>query len=192
MYSKTQSGFTLVEMLVTVAVFAILVTNGVPQMRGFVQNNALVNHNNDFISALNLARSEAAKRATYVTLCASSDQAACNTTSWEAGWVLFSDADRDAAVDDTDVILQTRGALTEVTLRSSSFDNSGRILFNSRGSLGVAGNDSGNFVMCDGRGAGHARSVAISAAGQIRLARDTDADGTVNLISGSEATCPAS
>ncbi|MCB1877919.1 MAG: GspH/FimT family pseudopilin [Chromatiales bacterium] len=193
MKTSTQTGFTLIEMLVTVAVFAVLVTNGVPSLRGFVQNNALVNHHNDFITALNLARSEAAKRSGYVTLCASSDQATCNTNNWESGWLLFTDADRDAAVDNgTDVVLQSRGALTEVTLRSSSFDNDGRIQFNSRGSLGVAGNDSGSFVMCDDRGASDARSVVISAAGQIRLARDTDDDGIINVLSGAEASCPAS
>ncbi len=58
MQSKTK-GFTLFELIVTIAVAAIIVSVGIPGFTSFVQNNRAVTHTNDLVTALNLARSEA-------------------------------------------------------------------------------------------------------------------------------------
>lgn len=87
----SKRGFTLIELLVTMAVAAILLTIAVPNFQMFVMNNRMASQANDLITALNLARSEAVKRAANVTVCASSDGASC-TGDWAAGWIV-----RDAA-----------------------------------------------------------------------------------------------
>jgi type IV fimbrial biogenesis protein FimT len=102
------SGFTLVELMVTVSLAAILLTLAVPSYQNMVRENRLATRANDFLTALNLARSEAAKRGDRVTLCKADlssspprcDAGDCDTGSgehcWEKGWIVFSDAGPDS------------------------------------------------------------------------------------------------
>lgn len=87
-----ESGLTLVEMLVTLAVAAILLAAAVPSFNALVQNNRAVAQANDLVAAMQTARGEAIKRGSPVTLCASSNQSSCNGGStWSAGWIVFQD-----------------------------------------------------------------------------------------------------
>lgn len=94
-----QSGFTLVELMITLAIAAILLTIGVPSFNTLMQNSRLTTSTNDLIGALNLARSEAVTRELRVTVCKSADQATCNTsvTGWQQGWIVFTDENSNAA-----------------------------------------------------------------------------------------------
>ena len=80
-------GFTLIELMVTLAVAAVLITVAVPNFRMFMVNNRLASQANDLITALSVARSEAVKRGGNVTVCASSDGATC-TGTWAQGWIV--------------------------------------------------------------------------------------------------------
>lgn len=80
-------GFTLVELLVTMAVAAILLTVAVPNFQMFVLNSRMASQANDLITAFNMARSEAVKRAASVTVCASSNGTTC-TGTWAQGWIV--------------------------------------------------------------------------------------------------------
>ena len=82
------------ELLVTIVVVTILLAAGVPAFKDFVKSNRVTAQANDLVSAIQLARSEALKRGSYMILCASDDQANCTgKDTWTNGWIIFSDMD---------------------------------------------------------------------------------------------------
>lgn len=107
-----QPGFTLIELLVALSIAAILMTVAIPNFQVFVLNGRISAQANDFMAALGLARSEAVKRATRVSICKSANSTACATSgNWEQGWIVFVDGGTAGTVDGTDSVLQVHGAL---------------------------------------------------------------------------------
>ena len=91
-------GFTLIELMVTIAVAAILLGIAVPSFQDLVIRNRLATKANELITALNLARSEAVKRGIWVTVCksanstaSSSDCSDSGSVNWVQGWIVFVD-----------------------------------------------------------------------------------------------------
>lgn len=90
---KTATGFTLFELIITMAVAGIILSFGIPGFMSFIQNNRATTHTNDLVTALNLGRSEATRRAAPITVCSSADGASCSgSNDWSTGWVVRSDA----------------------------------------------------------------------------------------------------
>lgn len=89
---KNLSGFTLIEMMVTVAVLAIILGIGVPAFQSMIQDNRAATVTNDLIGALQLARSEAIKRRADVAVCpADSTASGCDDdAAWTGGWLAIS------------------------------------------------------------------------------------------------------
>jgi type IV fimbrial biogenesis protein FimT len=103
-----QTGLTLVELMVTLAVAIILLAVGMPMFSGVVANNRATAQANTFLAAFKLARSEAVKRGTEVSVCAVDDPDAdpiiCGTNSdWANGLLVFTDGGTAGSVDGTDV-----------------------------------------------------------------------------------------
>ena len=102
-------GFTLVEMVVTLLILAILVGVGVPTFLDATLGSRLGSAANNLVVSLHLARSEAIKRNTTVKVCASTDGATCATSSsWQGGWIVIAPY---AAGTSDDVVLQKQAAL---------------------------------------------------------------------------------
>ncbi len=101
--SRATGGFTLVELMVVIAVAAIVLTLGVPSFYTLIQNNRATTQVNELMMALSLARSEAVRRGVSVSLCPSQDQSTCTGgTDWRVGWIVFVDV---AAADSADPII---------------------------------------------------------------------------------------
>ncbi|WP_444920977.1 GspH/FimT family pseudopilin [Microbulbifer sp. CnH-101-G] len=95
-----QRGFTLVELMVTLMVMAILVSIAMPSFTNSINNNRSIALSEEFIGALSYARSEAVKRGAAVSICASTDGASCTAAdTWSQGWIVFV----DVAVDDNTI-----------------------------------------------------------------------------------------
>mgnify|MGYP003409916381 CR=1 FL=1 len=100
---KAVKGFTLIEVVVTMAVFAILVALAAPSFTSVINNNRLTGNANELLSTLQSARMEAVRRNARVVICRNDTPdagAACNTAggAW-LGWMSFVDADRDGDFD---------------------------------------------------------------------------------------------
>lgn len=89
MRALIQRGVTLVELMVTISVLAILLAIAVPSFTEIILSSRLRSHANDFVATAILARGEAIKRNTVVTLCASSNGTSC-AGSWEEGWIVLA------------------------------------------------------------------------------------------------------
>jgi type IV fimbrial biogenesis protein FimT len=84
-----QKGFTLLELLFTITIAAIILSFGVPGFMSFIDNNRAVTDTNDLVTAMNLGRSEATRRGAPVVLCSSTNGADCDGgNDWSSGWVL--------------------------------------------------------------------------------------------------------
>lgn len=104
-YHSTHSpkGYSLLELLVAVAVVALIVTVGVPSFVSFTQNNKLTSEINQTASRIAFARSEASKRPNItLTACVSTSQTDCTSGNWEDGWILMVDENGNAAFDTED------------------------------------------------------------------------------------------
>jgi type IV fimbrial biogenesis protein FimT len=87
-----ESGFTLVELLMTIAIATIVTTLAVTSFRYVTNANRIAGEINGLLGDLQFARAEAIKEGRTVTVCESSDGATCTgSTSWQNGWIVFSD-----------------------------------------------------------------------------------------------------
>ncbi len=116
-------GFTLIEMMVVIAITAILLGIAVPAMRSVIERSAVSDSMNAFIGSVSYARSEAIKRGTPVVMCVSNN-ADTNTNptcasgggtlpGWAKGWIVFADLDGNGARSNGDVVLRVQGALVK-------------------------------------------------------------------------------
>jgi type IV fimbrial biogenesis protein FimT len=85
-------GFTMIEMLMTIAIASILMSLAIPSFRYVTNSNRIAGELNGLLGDLQLARAEAIKEGRTVTVCQSNDGATCtNSTNWQGGWIVFSD-----------------------------------------------------------------------------------------------------
>lgn len=92
MMRRTDTGFTLIEMMVAIAVLAILLAIAVPSFTEALLGSKLGAYANDLVASTTQARSEAIKRNAVITLCVSTDGANCASGGWEQGWIIRNDA----------------------------------------------------------------------------------------------------
>lgn len=83
---KRVTGFTLIELMISIAVAVIVTTVAIPNFMSLVNSNRLSSQANDFLSAIMLARAEAIKQNENIVFCHSTDGATCSAPP-SAGWV---------------------------------------------------------------------------------------------------------
>ena len=104
-------GFTLVELVITIAVASVLVAIAIPSFRGMMSGNNVTNTYNDLLAALRTARAEAITRNAPIRVKAS-------TSSWNGGWSVVDAANvavRSYPARDTQYVITPNPVVTEVT-----------------------------------------------------------------------------
>jgi type IV fimbrial biogenesis protein FimT len=111
---RMQHGTTLIELLTVVSIAAILFAIGVPSYRYVTTANRVSAEVNALLSDMQFARSEAVKEGQMVTVCPSTTQTQCvvNSTTWQNGWIVFSDVNGNQQVANAANILRKQTAFT--------------------------------------------------------------------------------
>lgn len=168
---KTHSGFTIIELMIVVALAAVLLTIGIPGFQEMVQDNRRASASVEMVAAIQSARSEAVKQNQPVTLCPTSDNTNCSGgNAWEIGWMTFIDDDDDGIRDAGEELLRTGSSIPAIavssTFESLTYASNGRMTTND-------GNSEAEFILCDSRGASEGRFLLILRSGRPETS-DTD------------------
>lgn len=185
-------GFTLIELMVTVAIAAILLMVAVPSMGTFKRNAELTSATNTLLSAINAARGEAMKRGMNAMVIPTN-----NGTDWNTGWVVFVDKDRTQAYDSaTDTTVSTQNALPNyfnVTGNNTAKATPSYIMFDASGypktKAGGFGALTLNLVRTDTTGSdvfAQTRRIMISLTGRARTCTPASATDSTCSATGSE------
>jgi len=169
--NRYAAGFTLVELIITLTIAGILAALAIPAMQTFILDQRLTSQANEFITDLNLVRSEAVKRGASVTLCSSVDLSGCSaSTQWETGRIAFIDSDGDGTVDAGDTIMRVGQRLEgSNTFRPVGGSTTG-ITFTGAGLTSLASGEI-TLRLCDTRLAGKAVAVLVNFTGRARIDR---------------------
>jgi type IV fimbrial biogenesis protein FimT len=165
---RLEPGFTLWELVWTLAVAGAIVAAGVPALGGFLLDARRTADVNAWVLAVQVARSEAAKRGRPVIVCQTTDTARCGGSP-PTGWMVYVNLD--------DAYPPARSP-AEPLLYVHSAELTGTIVSNRPYYEFRPGRRStnGTTVFCDRRGASAARAVIVSYTGRPRVDR-RDGDG---------------
>jgi type IV fimbrial biogenesis protein FimT len=139
---QAERGFTLFEAVITMAIVAILMALAIPSYRYVTNANRIAAEINGLLGDMQYARAEAIKEGQTVTVCVSTNGTSCAgaaVSTWQNGWIVFSDVNGNGAVDAGDQIYRVQSAFIGTDTFTAN-PASGYVIFNREGfsSSGVA------------------------------------------------------
>lgn len=163
MEKQSIRGFTLTELVITLAIGSVFLSVAVPSYYDVIQRNRISSFTNQLVGHLNLARSESIKRGLRVSLCPALNNTACDAQSnWNQGWLVFVDTNSNSVFDaDEEMLAIQEGVPDEIKVENAlatiAFDSSGFFLANQSVFTLSAKRCTGN----------NARTVTISGGGRL-------------------------
>lgn len=198
---RSREGFTLLELMVVLAIAGVLLAVGIPSMTDFVRNSRITGAANDVMAALHFTRSEAVKRRLPVTLCTStspvtSANPTCAASAFLTGWIVFVDTNQSGQRDAGELVLLQHEAInTQITARSPVSPLQVTYLLS-----GFALNvNAARMVFCDQRGntssggeLSSARGILVSVTGRAGVTREpAEIQSLLNSIGADVGGCDA-
>lgn len=171
-------GFSLFEVMLAVAIAGILASLAAPAFTTLVLDSRRTAALNDFVIAIQLARSESVKRGAEVVLCKTGGRESCTTTGdWQTGWIVFVNLDEDSPPvrDAPEPLVQVHAVVPKAKLTAN------RSSFTFRPFTSASTN--GTVTYCDTRGVAAARAIIVSASGRPRISTRNGSGGVLK--------CPA-
>ena len=179
---KHQKGVTLVELMITVSIVAIILASIGPSIQSILIKNKIVAEINETSSLIQYARHHAIDEQAQVVVCPSKDFSTCST-NWNDPKIVFIDDDNNVIRGATEELLVTIGATSKISLMTNSTDI---IKFAETGEANLAT----EILLChkDGK-AEFARSLFISLQGRVKMSTDSDRNGINENTIGIELSC---
>ena len=162
MSRRQVAGFTLIELMVTIAVVAILAAIALPSFQSSLRSNRVATTTNEMIASLSLARSEAIRNNGGSAVCPSNSGTAC-AGNWSDGWLVWADANGNSALDAGETVLRYSRGNPKLTVNNTG----GTVAFDSRGRRRAAGNQTLTLRPDECASQPLQRTLTINASGQV-------------------------
>ncbi|HKE93393.1 MAG TPA: GspH/FimT family pseudopilin [Povalibacter sp.] len=168
---RDQAGFTILELLMGVAILAVTLSIAVPSFSAMMRTNRLAGQVNEMVTAMNYARSEAYKRGVTVSVCATNTSGACASsgTAWANGWLVITDPNNNGVTDTGETVLQTFAAPVGNFTYSPTPSSSRFVGFRPLGV--VSGATTSIDIYKSGCSGIEKRTISVATTGRISLAK---------------------
>ncbi|WOE42220.1 GspH/FimT family pseudopilin [Acinetobacter chinensis] len=170
MFLKRKNGFTLFELIVTIAVIGIIAVLAVPSFKNLMASQEAKKNVQILNSVIQLAKSQSVTHRTNTVLCSSADGSSCQANQWATGYILFLDRNKNGAVDSGEKVIQSEetglkyGTLTWVGSGSVAY-----LTFRKPNGLPIGSN--GTFTYCSSVGSQNHYKVILNDMGLTRQER---------------------
>ncbi|THB70742.1 MAG: hypothetical protein D6B28_08690 [Gammaproteobacteria bacterium] len=174
-------GITLLELLIYIAVMGIITAIAIPSFSNLIKNSKISTSLTNLTADLYLARSAAIRHNSYAVICPrnSSDNDCSESPSWEKGWIVFIDNNKDGICNFNAGQCADKGKIIKIGegVKSSDLKMRGykhrsfRIRYDP---MGFSYAYNGKVIACDDRGKDYARAIIISNSGRIRTSEKND------------------
>ena len=180
---RTQKGLSLLEMLISLAIVAIVVTAVSPSIQSILIKNKIVSEINELSATIQFARSQAIDQQITTLVCPSNDFSACSG-DWNDPKIVFVDSDNNGARGADEELLASTGAISASNVLTGPnnplfFTASGETLANTV------------LLLChESKNAAYARSLTIALQGRVKVSSDSDRNGVHEDAAGVALNCP--
>jgi type IV fimbrial biogenesis protein FimT len=184
--AKRQIGVTLLELMITISILAIVLTVVAPNIGTFLIKNRVTSEINGVSGVIQYARHISIDQQTVVTLCPSDDYETC-TTDWNDPKIVFidenGDGDRTPGGANPEELLVSTDPVSDATKMTGPGNS---ITFTENG----AASETFSLLVCpQSNEAEYARAINVSLQGRVRISKDSDDDGIHEDTDGDALTC---
>lgn len=169
-------GFTLIELMIAIAILSVLLSIAIPGFRQFLISTRLTSQANQLVGDLAYARNEAGTKNRNVIVCIAATPTSCATSGddWALGWLIWSDLNGNSSLDAATEILKYTAPLDgNVSVILSGLSPNTLLTFRPHGGLPSTTGSLGNFKFCES-GFGDGRRVSIPYTGRASVKRETN------------------